>query len=77
MVKVCTPASTAFVKRALGQSDVSGRRVLEVGSRGPDLSVRGYVTTHEPATYVGVDLFAGPGVDVICPAEQLVSRFGQ
>jgi SAM-dependent methyltransferase len=51
--------------------------VLEVGSRGPDLSVRGYVTALEPATYVGVDLFPGPGVDVICPAEQLVSTFGR
>jgi SAM-dependent methyltransferase len=29
-----------------------------------------------PASYIGVDLVHGPGVDVVCPAETLVDEFG-
>jgi SAM-dependent methyltransferase len=40
------------------------------------MSLRATITALQPREYVGVDLLPGPGVDVVCPAERLVERFG-
>lgn len=39
-------------------------------------SLRADIQAIGPRSYVGVDLGEGPGVDVVCPAEDLVARFG-
>jgi SAM-dependent methyltransferase len=53
-----------FGKRVLSVREVQGKAVLEVGSLNVNGSLRQHIMTMLPATYVGVDLVWGPGVDV-------------
>ena len=73
---MCNQACLAYGELHLGEGDVRDRRVIEVGARNVNGSLRGYVEGLGPARYVGVDIEAGPGVDEVCNAEDLVSRFG-
>jgi SAM-dependent methyltransferase len=73
---VCNAQCIEFVRAGLTRQDVEGRRVLEVGALVVNGSVRPAVEVLGPASYVGVDLAAGPGVDRICAAERLVAEFG-
>jgi len=69
-------ASVEFVVRALTADDVRGRSVLEVGSRDVNGSLRWHVEGLAPASYIGVDIINGSGVDEVCPVESLIDRFG-
>ena len=73
---MCTKACLEFVRANLQPDEVIGRAVLEVGSLDVNGSVRSIVNAYQPASYVGVDLREGPGVDAVCDATELVSRFG-
>jgi SAM-dependent methyltransferase len=73
---MCNVAGVVFAASTLSRDDIQGRRVLEVGSHDVNGSLRPVLESWGPAEYVGVDLAPGPGVDVVCPAEQLVARFG-
>jgi hypothetical protein len=77
---MCTEACLRFGRENLSRAEVEGKTVLEVGSRqvqGPEMSLRPVVEALGPKRYVGVDLYPGPGVDEICPVENLVRRFGR
>jgi SAM-dependent methyltransferase len=74
---VCNPACIDFVSRQLLAKDVEGKHVLEVGALDHNGSPRPTVTALGPATYIGVDIEPGPGVDVMCDVTQLVARFGR
>jgi SAM-dependent methyltransferase len=50
--------------------------VLDVGSRDVNGSVRPLIEQLGASYYCGVDIEPGPGVDELCSAEALVSRFG-
>jgi SAM-dependent methyltransferase len=50
---------------------VAGRRVVEVGSLDVNGSVRPHVERLGPASYVGVDVRPGPGVDEVLDGEDL------
>lgn len=50
--------------------------MLEVGSRDASAAIRSIVNQWEPASYTGVDLQAGPGVDIVAAAEDLLSCLG-
>jgi SAM-dependent methyltransferase len=65
-----------FVQTTLTDDEVAGRRVLEVGSYDVNGSPRELVELLRPASYLGIDIAAGPGVDRICPAERIVEEFG-
>ncbi len=73
---MCNVSSLAFGVRSLEREHVSGKRVLEVGSLDVNGSLRSVLEHYEPHEYVGVDLVGGPGVDLVCGAEELVDRFG-
>lgn len=73
---MCNSACLDFGHRRLTAATIRGRRVLEVGSRNVDGSLREHVTSLGPSAYVGVDLVAGPGVDVVGDANRLVEAFG-
>ena len=73
---MCNQACLAYGELHLVEADIRDRRVIEVGARNVNGSLRGYVEAFGPARYVGVDIEAGPGVDEVCNAEDLVTRFG-
>lgn len=73
---MCNPACLAYGRAHLTEADVRGRRVIEVGSRNVNGSLRAHVTQLAPASYLGVDIEEGPGVDEVCDAEDLVTRYG-
>jgi SAM-dependent methyltransferase len=73
---VCNRACLTFGHDNLLLEDVQGKAVLEVGARNVNGSLRQLVESFEPSSYLGVDIHPGPGVDSICNAEELVSRFG-
>jgi SAM-dependent methyltransferase len=73
---MCPPGAADFVARHLEYREVVGRRVLEVGSHDPDGVVRSIVGPLRPAQYIGADVVVGPGVDIVCPAEQVLEHFG-
>ena len=60
----------------LTEKEVRGRRVLDVGSRNVNGSVRDIIMAKGAAEYAGVDLRPGPGVDLVCDAGKLAQRFG-
>jgi SAM-dependent methyltransferase len=72
---MCTRSCIDFVARALDTTEVRGKAVLEVGALDFNGSVRPAVEALGPASYIGVDLESGPGVDEVCDASALVERF--
>lgn len=54
-----------WVGRNLHSHEVEGKHVLEVGSYNVNGSVRPYIERMGPASYLGVDLNEGPGVDLV------------
>jgi hypothetical protein len=52
-------------------SDVAGKSVLECGSAVINGSIKPQILALGPSRYVGVDLNAGPNVDVVCAVENL------
>lgn len=61
----------------LNRKEIEGKRVIEVGSRDVNGSIRPLIKSYDPQDYIGVDIVGGPGVDVICSADNLVSEFGE
>ncbi len=61
----------------LTPNEVKGKRVIEVGSYDMNGSMRPVVSVWKPAEYVGVDIVPGPGVDVVCNADDTVKHFGK
>ncbi len=61
----------------LKRKEIEGKRVIEVGSRDVNGSMRPLIKSYDPQDYIGVDIVGSPGVDVICSAVNLVSVFGE
>lgn len=74
---MCNKACLDFGKTYLTEKDIRGKRIIEVGSRDVNGSMREIVEKFEPKAYVGVDIEMGPGVDEICDVYELVKRFGK
>lgn len=73
---MCNQECLRFVEEVVEPDDVKGHDVIEVGSYDVNGSARAYLESLGPASYVGVDINPGPGVDVLCDAELLPERFG-
>lgn len=76
---MCSDKVILFGQQSLPIEDVTGRSVLEVGARvvqNPSMTLRHYVTSLGPRSYLGIDIEDGYGVDEICAAENAVERFG-
>lgn len=63
----------AFGQRVLTAERVRGRHVLEVGAYDVNGSLRAHVLSLGPASYLGVDVRSGPGVDLVLGAEDLAA----
>lgn len=66
----------AFGQAFVTARDITGKRVVEVGSMNFNGSLRSHVDALAPLCYIGVDFVAGNGVDVVCDAGDLVKHFG-
>lgn len=73
---MCNANCIIFGATNLTETEVRGKRVLEVGARDVNGSLRKIVELFRPAEYVGIDIETGPGVDIICGAEASVERLG-
>jgi SAM-dependent methyltransferase len=71
------PSAYAFASTALTAEDVKGKAVIEAGAYNYNGSVREAIEALGPCSYIGTDMQPGPGVDVVCPAEDLPLRFSQ
>lgn len=60
----------------LSSEDLAGKNVLEVGSLDVNGSIRPFAESLGPASYLGIDIQAGPGVDRVVDAQNLVEEFG-
>jgi len=73
---VCNSACLSFGLQQLTQDDVHGKSIIEVGSRDVNGSLRSGLQRLGPASYHGVDIEMGPGVDAVCDISDLVARYG-
>lgn len=74
---MCDKACIDFGKAALKSEDIKGKSVLEVGALDVNGSLRPAIEALGPASYIGVDIVMGRGVDRVCRAEDLASTFGK
>ena len=71
------PTAYEFAAGALKPPDVEGARVVEAGAYDYNGSVRDAILAMVPLSYTGTDCQPGPGVDLVCPAEQLPAMLGE
>ena len=75
---MCNSACIEFGVRNLAIEDVKGKKIIEVGSYDFNGSLRPIIEAWgNPDKYVGVDIIDGPGVDLVCPAEKIIEKFGK
>ena len=59
-------------------SDIMDKRLLDVGSRLIDYTLRPLIMSwYYPKEYIGIDIIGGTYVDKICAAEDIVASFGE
>jgi ubiquinone/menaquinone biosynthesis C-methylase UbiE len=74
---MCNVAVIEFFIENIRIEEFKGKRVLEVGSKYINGSVRPLIKRFaSPKEYIGVDIEPGKFVDVVLPAERLVEHFG-
>ena len=64
-----------FLIEHMPTEEIKGKRVLEIGSKYVNGSIRPFIERFEPREYVGVDLERGRYVDVVLPVERLRDCF--
>lgn len=73
---MCHKSCIIYAVKSLTENEISGRKVLEIGSYDVNGSLRPLIESWNPEDYIGVDIEKGPGVDLICDAEDIVRKFG-
>jgi len=73
---MCNSACLDFGRTKLTGSDVTGKRVIEIGAVDINGSLRPDVEALGPSEYLGIDIAEGPGVDEVCNVYDLVERYG-
>lgn len=72
---MCTRDSLTWIQENLSAQEVHGKCILEVGSYDVNGSLREPIERLGPAEYIGTDMRAGPGVDLVCRGEDLEQHF--
>jgi SAM-dependent methyltransferase len=70
------PSAFEFASTALTPDLVAGKRLVEAGAYNYNGSVAKVYQAMRPASYWATDMQDGPGVDMVCKAEDLPARFG-
>jgi SAM-dependent methyltransferase len=74
---MCNASVIEFFIENIEKEEFEGKRVLEVGSKYVNCSVRPLIDKFcKPKEYIGVDIEPGKFVDLILPAERLLQYFG-
>ena len=73
---MCTSECINFGNNNLTEADIFNKKVIEVGSRNVNGTLRTIIQKYNPKSYVGVDIIAGADVDEICDVNNLSDRFG-
>ena len=73
---MCNKSCIEFGEQNLPEYEVEDAIILEVGSYNVNGSLRALAKERRCRLYIGIDIEAGQGVDIICKAENLLSRFG-
>ena len=74
---MCNVDNFRMAIQLVNQKDVTDKRIIDVGAYDVNGSLRAIFEKYNPEEYVGVDMQQGPGVDVVCNAEDIVKRFGE
>jgi SAM-dependent methyltransferase len=74
---MCNRSCLDFAKFNLKSDDIKGKKIIEVGSRDVNGSVKQEIVDLEPLSYLGVDIEKGDGVDEVCNVYDLVEHFGK
>ena len=72
---MCNNDCISFVSSEVQPPHVTGLDVLEVGARDVNGTVRPWIEAMKPRNYTGVDISDGPGVDMLCDADDLLDKF--
>ena len=74
---MCNVSGTIFSIKNLNPKEVEDKRIIEIGSYNINGGIRSVIESWQPKEYIGVDISMGPGVDVVCKVEDLVSNFSE
>jgi 2-polyprenyl-3-methyl-5-hydroxy-6-metoxy-1,4-benzoquinol methylase len=74
---MCHPSCIVFGAINLTKEDIAGKKVIEIGSYDVNGSIRSIIESSNPAEYMGVDLEEGPGVNLVCSAEEIINCFNE
>lgn len=75
---MCHLSVIEFFHEYVESEEFRGKKILEVGSRYVNGSVRPFIERFlNPSEYIGVDIEPGKYVDVVLPAERIVEYFGE
>lgn len=74
---MCHASVIFFGVKNLNREDIENKRVIDVGSHSYNGNMSIVAEKLHPQEYIGVDMIPGPGVDVVCLAEDLVEKFGE
>jgi len=74
---MCNRSCIQFGAQNLKENEIAGLRVLEIGAYNHNGNLRSTVEALGPREYVGIDLTQGPGVDIVCRAEDILAKFGE
>jgi SAM-dependent methyltransferase len=73
---MCNAKCILFGAINLDKKEIAGKKVIEIGAFDVNGSLRTLIQSWKPASYIGVDIEKGKGVDVICKVEDLIDHFG-
>lgn len=74
---MCNVSGTIFSIKNLNPKEVENKKIIEIGSYNINGGIRSVIESWQPKEYIGVDISMGPGVDVVCKVEDLVSNFSE
>lgn len=74
---MCNITGILFGLKNLTNKEVKDKKILEIGSYDLNGSLRPVIESWKPNKYVGIDIVDGPGVDIICRAEDVLDKFGK
>ena len=73
---MCDISCIEFGEKVFNSEIIKGKKVLEIGARNVNGSVKETIMRYGPSEYVGIDIEAGENVDIICGVEDAMTKFG-